>query len=194
VRLPRASPAVPARFEAWRSLCSAAAISSTLLLAHGCVTETYVIGDQRSQAACADAPLLSTPPLGCTTVRGISNGPYGCSVEDPSGFWFEELSGSWVRLHDDRAEPARLVVTVLSPAPFCDGDAGPRDAGLAERCEIRAHLRGPFGTPCTCAAGTLESVVLTPGVPYETLFLEADREILIEPVGVEYEVTLCATP
>lgn len=169
----------------------AIATSIALLVLEGCVADTYVIGDDRSRAACADAPLLSTPPFGCTTVRGISTGPFGCSVEDPSGFWFQELSGSWVRLHDDREQPARLVVTALSPAPFCEGDAG---AGLSERCLLRAHLRGQGATPCTCAAGTFDTVELTPGVPWETFFLESDREVLIEPVGVEFEVTLCATP
>ena len=127
-------------------------------------------------------------------MRGISTGPWGCSVEDPSGLWFEELSGSWVRLHNDSTQPARLVVMALSPAPFCEGDVGRQDAGPPARCLVRAHLRGPGATPCTCSAGTFETIELTPGVPYETLLFESDREILIEPVGVELEVTLCATP
>ncbi|MBX7195231.1 MAG: hypothetical protein K1X94_24460 [Sandaracinaceae bacterium] len=155
----------------------------------GCVTDTTVIGDDRTRFACAEAPILDLPPFGCTTITLTSTGPWGCSIVDDRGNWLGELSGSWVRLRaSDR--PGTLRVRVLTPPPSCSTDAGASDAGSRE-CFAQFHLRRG-GTPCACLAGALETVALDAMSTWEGPLVGVEQEILIEPVGTDVEVSLCA--
>lgn len=147
----------------------------------GCVEDTTVIGDERSRLACMDAVPLDAPPFGCTSVVLESRAPYGCSVQDGAGGWVEELAGSWVRLHRATDQEAIVRVTVLDTTGAC-GPAG---------CTGAAHLT-TFGTaPCACLLGSLESAPLALGETWERTLDAADQEVLLEPLGASFEVSLC---
>jgi hypothetical protein len=163
------------------------------LAASACVTDTTVIGDERTRYACTDAPILDVPPFGCTTVRLPAVGPWGCSVVDRSSNWLGELSGSWVRLHTDGA-PATVRVQVITTPSFCRDDGGLADAGIpSSECAVQIHMRRG-GSPCACLEGSLESTTLPPMGVWEGPMTERDQEILVEPVGAEVEVSLCTAP
>lgn len=150
-----------------------------------CTAETTVIGDDRARYACMDAPELDAPPIGCTTVRLIPDGPWGCSVTDEGGGWLEELSGSWVRLHREEDQNVFLRVTAVDPAPRCEDD---------DTCFVRADLRIRGAPPCTCVFGSLDSMTLLPGESRDTYLGVRDAEVLVGPVGAEVEVSLCTEP
>jgi len=152
----------------------------------GCVEETTVIdGDQRAQLACGEATLLFTPPSGCTTVRVESVSPYGCAVRDFTGMPVDDHVGSWVRLARAADRPATLTVALLSSASVCTLDGG------ASACPATITFAGVADPPCACVLGDLETIPITIDTPVRYPIFSPARDVLLEPLGASFELTLC---
>jgi hypothetical protein len=152
----------------------------------GCVEETLVIGDERAQRACAEAPVLVLPELGCTTIQVESVSPYGCLESGIPGTSGIDHAGSWVRLSGIQRF-ASVRVTVLDGGALCTTDAG------AAPCPATALVRAFGGTPCTCEVGTTATVPLST-TPTDIPIQSPDEDLLLEPLGARFEVSLCVTP
>lgn len=163
----------------------------TLLLAvllatlSACIEQTTVIGDDRSRHACEDAILIDAPSFGCTTVTLQSRGPYGCTLRSASGAWLEEHAGSWVRLHRGADSPATLRIRVLSGVPECVPDGG------TASCSSAAYLTTVGDAPCSCVLGALEGHLLSTSGVNEIPLVSTDQEVLLEPLGATFEVSIC---
>jgi hypothetical protein len=160
-----------------------------LVCVPACVERTLVIGDDRTAQACADAVLVDAPPSGCTTVPVESRSPYGCSLRDPAGHWLEEHAGTWVRLRRPADREATLRIVVLAGAPVC----GPGDGGVSD-CGAAAELTTTGDAPCACVLGSLERHPLSVGGATEIPLVSTEQEVLLEPFGATFEVSLCAGP
>lgn len=158
-----------------------AATLSLLFLASACVDETLVIGNDRARRACDEAPYAVVPTVGCTTFPLQSTSPYGCVEGVGGGTGGLEHAGSWVHIASG-SSGGTLRVELVSSSSFCSGDGG--------TCPATVLVRSGAGSPCTCDVGTFASYPV--GAPLEISLDAPDEEVLFEPLGAAFQVTLCA--
>jgi len=158
-------------------------IAVLLSVAHGCVDQELVIGNDRAQRACNEAADIVAPESGCTTLTVESNSPYGCVENDGV-----EHAGTWARLTRQEGLTVSVQISLRSSTALC----APGDAGVSA-CPASATIHASAGAPCTCELGSIETYPI-PSSGLQLRMDATDEEVLLEPLGGVFDVALCTSP
>jgi hypothetical protein len=157
-----------------------------LLGASACFDDALVLGDETAMRACAAAERVVAPPAGCTTLRVVSDGPYGCLFPGAT----HPTAGSWVRVAGT-AGVTTVDVHLVTPPSSCLPDDPVDGSALACAPSVLATLT-EFA-PCDCSA-PYDSPPATLGGDVRITLAGAETQLFLQPFGGTFDVTVCAGP